>query len=174
MRTDTGRLGLNVDATFDEVDAPEVVVVPGGPGQEAMMDDERLLAWLRQVHETTRWTTSVCTGALILGAAGLLEARNATTHWLAMDELAKQGARPTKQRVVVDGRIITAAGVSAGIDMALRLAALLVGDEGAQAVQLGIEYAPDPPFSAGSPDTAPPEVVAGLLARSRFILEPTD
>jgi len=174
VRTDNGRLGLSVDNTFEEVSSPEVVVVPGGPGQVAMMDDERSLAWLRRVHETARWTTSVCTGALILGAAGLLQGKRATTHWLAMDQLAVHGAEAVRERVVVDGRIVTAAGVSSGIDMALRLAALLVGDEGAQAIQLGIEYAPEPPFSAGSPDTAPPEIVAALRSRSRFRLEPTD
>ncbi len=174
VRTGTGRLGLIVDTTFEEVAAPEVVVVPGGPGQVAMMDDDRLLSWLRQVHQTTQWTTAVCTGALILGAAGLLAGKKATTHWLAMDQLAEHGAQATRQRVVVDGRIVTAAGVSSGIDMALRLAALMVGDEGAQAVQLGIEYAPDPPFTAGSPDTAPPQIVEALRSQSRFILAPTD
>jgi len=174
VRTDNGRLGLSVDNTFEEVSSPEVVVVPGGPGQVAMMDDERSLAWLRRVHETARWTTSVCTGALILGAAGLLQGKRATTHWLAMDQLAVHGAEAVRERVVVDGRIVTAAGVSSGIDMALRLAALLVGDEGAQAIQLGIEYAPEPPFSAGSPGTAPPQIVAALRSRSRFRLEPTD
>ncbi len=174
VRTDSGRLGLSVDTTFEEVTAPGVVVVPGGPGQVAMMDDERLLGWLRQVHETTRWTTSVCTGALILGAAGLLAGKKATTHWLAMEQLEAHGAQPTKERVVVDGRIVTAAGVSSGIDMALQLVAWLVGDEGAQAVQLGIEYAPEPPFTAGSPDTAPPQIVEALRSLSRFILEPTD
>ncbi len=174
VRTDNGRLGLSVDTTFEDVPSPEVVLVPGGPGQVAMMDDDRLLSWLRQVHQTTQWTTSVCTGALILGAAGLLEGMRATTHWLAMDQLAEHGAQATRERVVVDGRIVTAAGVSSGLDMALRLAALLVGDEGAQAVQLGIEYAPDPPFTAGSPDTAPPQIVEALRSLSRFILEPTD
>ncbi len=174
VRTDNGRLGLSVDTTFEEVSAPEVVVVPGGPGQVAMMDDERLLTWLGQLHETTLWTTSVCTGALILGAAGLLRSKKATTHWLAMDQLENHGAHATRQRVVVDGKIVTAAGVSSGIDMALRLAALMVGDEGAQAVQLGIEYAPEPPFSAGSPDTAPPQIVVAVRSLSRFILEPTN
>jgi putative intracellular protease/amidase len=174
VRTDTGRLGLSVDTTFEEVEAPEVVVVPGGPGQVALMHDERLLDWLRRVHRTTQWTTSVCTGALILGAAGLLQGKRATTYWLAMDQLDQHGAEPVRQRVVVDGKIVTSAGVSSGIDMALRLAALMVGDEGAQAVQLGIEYAPDPPFAAGSPDTAPPHIVETLRSLSRFILEPTD
>jgi len=174
VRTDNGRLGLCVDTTFEEVQAPEIVVVPGGPGQVAMMSDERLLGWLRQIHRTTLWTTSVCTGALILGAAGLLQGRKATTHWLAMDQLDLYGAQPIKERVVFDDRIVTAAGVSSGIDMALRLAALMVGDEGAQAVQLGIEYAPEPPFAAGSPDTAPPQIVDALRSVSRFILEPTD
>jgi transcriptional regulator GlxA family with amidase domain len=122
------------------------------------MADTRVLDWLRAAHATTRWTTSVCTGALVLGAAGLLEGRRATTHWAVLERLAKFGATPVSERVVVDGKIITAAGVSAGIDMALRLAARLAGDTVAQGIQLGIEYDPQPPF-AGSPSTAPPAVL---------------
>ena len=126
-----------------------------------------MLTWLRRAHQSSMWTTSVCTGSLLLAAAGLLEGLEATTHWLAMDLLAEYGARPVERRVVEhpDARIITAAGVSAGIDMALTLAARIAGDELAQAIQLGIEYDPQPPFAAGSPLTAPPEIVELVRAR---------
>jgi len=167
-RAHQGSLGLMADGSLDDHRAPDVVVVAGGPGQREAARDERVLGWLRRVHETTTWTTSVCTGALILGAAGLLSGRRATTHWLAMEELAGLGAEPVSERVVVDGRLMTAAGVSAGIDMALVLAARLAGEEVAQAIQLSIEYDPRPPFSAGSPQTAPSEVVDRLRRRSRF------
>ncbi len=167
-RAHQGGLGLVADHSLDDHRAPDVVVVAGGPGQEEAARDERVLDWLRRVHETTTWTTSVCTGALILGAAGLLSGRRATTHWLAMDELAGLGAEPVSERVVTDGRLMTAAGVSAGIDMALVLAARLAGEEVAQAIQLGIEYDPRPPFSAGSPQTAPAGVVNRLRRGSRF------
>jgi transcriptional regulator GlxA family with amidase domain len=124
------------------------------------MRDAFMLDWVRQVHRTSQWTTSVCTGSLVLGAAGLLNGLEATTHWAAMDILERLGARPTGRRVVEQGKIITAAGVSSGIDMALRLAAHVAGDQIAQAIQLGIEYDPQPPFDAGSPDKAPEDVVA--------------
>ena len=129
-----------------------------------------MLEWLRTAHETTTWTTSVCTGSLILGAAGLLEGKRATSHWLALDQLPKYGAEPTLERVVIEGKIITAAGVSAGIDMGLTLAARLAGDEVAQTIQLGIEYDPQPPFDAGSPTKAPQFSVDFLRDRSRFVL----
>jgi transcriptional regulator GlxA family with amidase domain len=127
-----------------------------------------VLEWLGAVHETSTWTTSVCTGSLILAAAGLLKGRRATSHWLALEELGKLGAQPVSERVVFDGKIVTAAGVSAGIDMALALAAEVAGEAVAQAIQLGIEYDPQPPFDAGSPRTAPAEIVAAARARSRF------
>jgi transcriptional regulator GlxA family with amidase domain len=131
-----------------------------------------VLEWLRVADQTSAWTTSVCTGSLILAAAGLLEGRRATSHWLALDELAGLGAQPVEERVVFDGKLVTGAGVSAGIDMGLSLAARIAGDTVAQAIQLGIEYDPQPPFNAGSPATAPAEVVELLRARSRF--EPRD
>lgn len=168
---DVGRLTLDVGCSLDEVTHPDVVVVPGGPGQARLMDHRPVLDWLREVHAVARWTTSVCTGSLLLAAAGILEGRRATSHWLALEQLAGLGAVPVPGRVVVDGKIMTAAGVSAGIDMALRLAAELAGPEVAQTVQLGIEYDPQPPFDAGSPDRAPAPVVAALRARSRFVLE---
>lgn len=120
-RTDAGSLALVADYELDEVTSPDVIVVPGGPGQMALMNDEPVLNWIRQTHQTSRWTTSVCTGSLILGAAGLLKGLRATTHWLALDILRSLGAEPVSERVVIEGKIITAAGVSAGIDMALTL-----------------------------------------------------
>jgi len=156
-RTDAG-MSIVPSASLADVPRPEVVLVPGGLDMRPVMADLRVLDWLRAAHATTRWTTSVCTGALVLGAAGLLQGSRATTHWAMLDRLAKFGATPVSERVVVDGKIITAAGVSAGIDMALRLAARLAGDTVAQGIQLGIEYEPDPPF-AGSPATAPAAVV---------------
>jgi transcriptional regulator GlxA family with amidase domain len=158
QRTDSGALALTADAALDDVTAPDVLVVPGGSVEKAQAD-ERILAWVRQVHEKTKWTTSVCTGSLILGCAGILDGLDATTHWTAYEQLAALGARPTGKRVVEQGKVITAAGVSSGIDMALRLVQLELGDVASQAIQLGIEYDPQPPFDSGSPTKAPPEVV---------------
>jgi transcriptional regulator GlxA family with amidase domain len=165
---ETGTLTLVADASYADVPAPDVLLIPGGPGQSAQMGDTPLRDWIVNADKTTTWTTSVCTGALILAAADLLDGRQATTYWLAMDELARLGAKPVQDRYVFDGKYATSAGVSAGIDMALALAARLVGEETAQAIQLGIEYAPDPPFTAGSPTTAPPQLVAAQRAASRF------
>jgi putative intracellular protease/amidase len=171
VRSEGGRLGLVADAALGDVPRPDVVLVPGGPGQVALMTDEPVHAWLRAVDAASTWTTSVCTGSLVLAAAGLLTGRRATSHWLALDQLAALGAIPAQERVVVDGRYVTAAGVSAGIDMALTLAARIAGDTVAQAIQLGLEYDPQPPFDAGSPRTAPPAVVDLLRSRSRFVIE---
>ena len=157
--TDTGKLRLYADAAFEDVPDPEVIVVPGGTGTDAVLDDERLVGWIRRAHETSEWTTSVCTGSLLLGAAGVLEGLDATSHWLDLHELEGYGARPTDRRVVEQGKVITAAGVSSGIDMGLVLAAKIAGPEVAQAIQLGIEYDPQPPFDAGSTEKAPPEIV---------------
>jgi len=158
-RTETGMLALNADATLEQLPEPDVVVVPGGFGTRPLMADEAMLAWLRRAHATSSFTTSVCTGALLLGAAGILDGLEATTHWLALDTLADLGARPVRRRVVEQGKVITSAGVSAGIDMALLLAARIAGEDLAQAIQLGIEYDPDPPFNSGSEDRARPQVV---------------
>jgi transcriptional regulator GlxA family with amidase domain len=158
-RTDTGALGLNADLTLAELTDPEIVLVPGGEGNRPLLADEEVLEWLRAADRTSTWTTSVCTGSLVLGAAGLLEGKRATSHWVYRDSLADYGAEPIAARVVEDGKLITAAGVSAGIDMALTLAARIAGDEVAKAIQLGIEYDPAPPFDAGSPETAAPELV---------------
>jgi putative intracellular protease/amidase len=169
VRTDNDMLSLVADRTLDEVTAPDIVLVPGGPGEVGARAGGPALDWLRAAHETSTWTTSVCTGSLILAAAGLLDGTRATSHWLAMDKLAELGAEPVHERVVFDGKIVTAAGVSAGIDMALTLAAQIAGEQVAQAIQLGIEYDPQPPFDAGSPQKAPAEIVALLRGRSRFI-----
>lgn len=171
IRNDSGSLGLIADASLEDLDAPDVVVVPGGPGQSDQMQPGPLHDWLRSVHETSRFTTSVCTGSLILAAAGLLDGLTATSHWVYLDQLAAYGATPSIERVVEQGRIVTAAGVSSGIDMALRLAAHLAGDEIAQAIQLGIEYDPQPPFDSGSPAKAPAEIVAFLRDNARSVLE---
>lgn len=167
VRNESGSLGLVADRSLEEVARPDIVVVPGGFGTRLLLDHEPLLGWLRQVHESTTWTTSVCTGSLLLAAAGLLDGVPASTHWLARDRLASLGAQPVPDRVVRRGKIIAAAGVSAGIDMALRLAALIHGDAVAQAIQLGIEYDPQPPFDAGAPEKAPPDVLASVTATMR-------
>jgi transcriptional regulator GlxA family with amidase domain len=158
-RTEDGTLGLVADHTLDEIASPDVVLVPGGIGSRPLMQDEELLEWLRQVDRSTKWTTSVCTGSLLLGAAGLLDGKRATGNWLVLEALRQFGADPIGGRWVEDGKVITAAGVTAGIDMALHLVAVEAGPEVAQAVQLGIEYDPDPPFDSGSPEKAPPEIV---------------
>jgi putative intracellular protease/amidase len=159
LRTEDGMLSITADRALSDLPHPEVLVVPGGWGTRALLDDEEMLGWIRGAHETSQWTTSVCTGSLLLAAAGVLDGLEATTHWLAMDVLARFGARPVRRRVVEQGKVVTAAGVSSGIDMALLLAARIAGDEVAQGIQLMIEYDPQPPFSAGSEETAPPEVV---------------
>lgn len=164
VATDNRMLSVVAEKTLGELPHPDIVLVPGGIGSRAMMHDETLLNWVRAAHETSQWTTSVCTGSLVLGGAGILDGLEATTHWAAMDILASTGARPTSRRVVEQGKIITAAGVSAGIDMALTLAARVAGDEVAQAIQLGVEYDPQPPFDAGSPDKAP-QVAIDLFRR---------
>lgn len=158
-RTDRRSLGLVADASFEDVPRCDVVLVPGGPGVDAAAEDTRLLSWLSAVNESSTWTTSVCTGALLLGAAGLLKGRRATTHWLSVDRLAGLGATWEPSRVVTDGKYMTAAGVSAGIDMALALTGHLAGEFVAQAIQLSVEYDPQPPFRAGNIDDAPADIV---------------
>ncbi|MGW0204858.1 DJ-1/PfpI family protein [Streptomyces sp. NPDC003233] len=170
VRTDTRALGVVADRSMAEVPRPDLVIVPGGPGQSDLMEHRPLLDWLRDVDAASTWTTSVCTGSLLLAAAGLLDGRRATSHWLALDQLKRFGAEPAEERVVTDGKYVTAAGVSAGIDMALTLAGRIAGDEHAQALQLATEYDPQPPYAAGSPDKAPAHLVERLRARSRFIL----
>jgi len=168
VKTDNGVLTLVAEGSLRDASEPDIVLVPGGPGEVAARAGGPALDWLRKVHETSTWTTSVCTGSLILAAAGLLEGKRATSHWLALEQLRELGAEPVSERVVFDGKIVTAAGVSAGIDMALTLAARIAGEEVAQAIQLGIEYDPQPPFDAGSPAKAPAAIVEGLREYSRF------
>jgi transcriptional regulator GlxA family with amidase domain len=151
IRTDSGALGLHADRSLDELRAADVVLVPGGEGSRPLMRDETVLDWLREIDARTKWTTSVCTGSLVLGAAGLLDGKRATGHWLFLERLREFGAEPVSERFVEDGKVLTAAGVSAGIDMALHLVAQERGAKHAQSVQLGIEYDPEPPFDAGSP-----------------------
>lgn len=170
VRTETGFLSLVAEASTAEVTAPDVLIVPGGPGQPAASADPELTGWLRAVDAATTWTASVCTGSLLLAGAGLLAGRRATSHWLALDLLPGLGAVPVAERVVQDGRYVTAAGVSAGIDLGLWLTARIAGGRFARTVQLGIEYDPQPLFDAGSPATAPPELVAALRARRASIL----
>jgi transcriptional regulator GlxA family with amidase domain len=158
VSTDNG-LTMIAGAVYEEVPAPDVVLVPGGLGTYDVLEDERLVGWIRRAHESSDWTTSVCTGALLLAAAGVLDGLEATTHWLDLESLERLGARPTGRRVVEQGKVVTAAGVSSGIDMGLLLAARIAGPEVAQAIQLAIEYDPQPPFDAGSTEKAPPEIV---------------
>jgi putative intracellular protease/amidase len=167
-RSAQGALALMADRPLDAVPAPDIVLVPGGVGELAVRDDAGVTAWLRAAHAQTRFTTSVCTGSLVLAAAGILAGVRATTHWLAMEELGRLGAVPVAERVVESGKIVTAAGVSSGIDMALVLAARVAGDDVARAIQLSIEYDPAPPFDAGSPFTAPDHLVAAQRAGTRF------
>ncbi|WP_406260031.1 DJ-1/PfpI family protein [Streptomyces nigra] len=170
VRADTGFLSLVADRALADVPHPDVVVVPGGPGTFTELENEKLLDWLRTADATTTWTTSVCSGSLLLAAAGLLRGRRAASHWLTLDFLPQYGAEPTADRVVVDGKYVTGAGVSAGIDMALTLVGTVAGDEHAQAVQLLTEYDPQPPYDAGSPLKAPAHLVEEFRTDSRFTL----
>lgn len=180
VRTDSGFLGFVADHSLDEVSEPDIVLVPGGPGSRiaggpetpAMIEDVEVLEWLRTVDRTSKWTTSVCTGSLILAAAGLLAERRATTNWLYLERLQELGAGEViGGRFVRDGKVITAAGVTAGIDMALHLVAEEVAPEMAQAIQLGIEYDPEPPFDCGSPEKAAPEIVELVTSFERRGIE---
>ena len=159
VETKERSLGLRVTESLADVRTADVLVVPGGPGTRALLEDAAALAWLRDVHETTTWTTSVCTGSLLLAAAGVLDGVDATTHWAARGLLGELGANPVAERVVERDGVVTAAGVSSGIDMALRLAERVAGPEVAQALQLGIEYDPDPPHDTGSLEKAPQAIV---------------
>ena len=165
-RTENGMLALVADLALSELPEPDVIVVPGGFGTRGLANDEEVLDWLRHAHEHSIWTTSVCTGALLLAAAGLLDGPKATTHWLQYDLLRPYGAIPVAERVVREGKIITAAGVSAGVDMALTLAGEIAGPEWAHGIQVGIEYDPEPPFPGGSPATAPAAIVEFVRARA--------
>lgn len=165
VRTENGFLGVTVDALVGDLPRPDVIVVPGGIGSREAVEDRVLVDWVRSAHETTTFTTSVCTGSFVLGAAGLLEGLTATTHWSVLKDLEAFGAEPTMARVVehLGRRIITAAGVSSGIDMALRLSELLVDEVAAKAMQLMIEYDPQPPFDAGHLERAGDAVVQRVI-----------
>ncbi|MFH8337233.1 DJ-1/PfpI family protein [Streptomyces sp. AM6-12] len=170
VRTETGFLALTADRALHELPDPDIVVVSGGLGTLAQLENPVLLGWLRTADTTSTWTTSVCSGSLLLAAAGLLAGRRATSHWTVLPMLEKYGARPTGERVVTEGKYVTAAGVSSGIDMALTLVGRIAGDEHAQAVQLWTEYDPQPPYDAGSPEKAPAHLVEELRAGGRFNL----
>jgi putative intracellular protease/amidase len=163
-----GTFTLQAQASFADVPHPDVILVPGGSGEADQLSSGPLEDWLLEADKTSTWTTSVCTGSLILARAGLLEGREATSNWQALEELERLGVKALRERYVFDGKYVTAAGVSAGIDMALALAARIAGDDVAMAIQLGIEYDPRPPFNAGSPETAPAHLVAAARAASRF------
>ncbi|WP_028224145.1 DJ-1/PfpI family protein [Paraburkholderia ferrariae] len=164
--TSSTGLVLTPDTTYETCPQLDVLCVPGGSGVGDLIPDEETLAFLRRQAAGARYVTSVCTGALVLGAAGLLKGRRATTHWAFHELLAPLGAIAVKERVVRDGNVITGGGITAGIDFALTLAAELSGDEAAQALQLGLEYAPAPPFNAGSPETAPRTIVERVRAQN--------
>ncbi len=171
VHTESAGLTLIAEHSFSDVARADVLVVPGAGNARTLQQYPELLEWIRAMHVTTQWTTSVCTGSLILGAAGILQGLPATTHWATMERLRKWGAIPTQARVVEAGKVITAAGVSAGIDMALSLAAKIAGPTVAQALQLGIEYDPEPPFDVGSVGKANPAIIQALRTRLESLFE---
>lgn len=171
VATDSAGLTLQAEYSIKEVAAADVLLIPGGGHATSQREYSEVLEWIRRLHEGTKWTTSVCTGSLILGAAGVLKGKRATCHWAALDRLVHWGAHPVEERVVEDGKIMTAAGVSAGIDMALILTEKLVGSQAAHSLQLGIEYDPQPPFDKGSPHKADPKIVDVLRSRFATIFE---
>lgn len=162
IQADTGRMKVVPHCSIDQVESADILLVPGGPGVRKVLDDAEVIDWIAKIHETTRWTTSVCNGSLLLGKAGVLKGLPATCHWHPLPQLKDYGATPTSERVVRAGKIITAAGVSSGIDMALTLAALETSEDMAKAIQLGIEYDPQPPFDCGSVEKAP-EALANMV-----------
>ena len=154
VRAEPTGLHCRIDHSLDEVTEADVLMIPGGPGVRLLLEDQATLDWVRAIHETTAWTTSICTGSLLLGAAGLLEGLTATTHWMSAEVLEKFGASYAEERVIPQGKIVTSAGVSSGIDMALWLLAQIEGEDAARSAQLCIEYDPQPPFDAGAPSKA--------------------
>ncbi|MFZ2776741.1 MAG: DJ-1/PfpI family protein [Candidatus Rickettsiella isopodorum] len=170
VKTDSGLI-LTAEYALSDVLNADILFIPGAGNATTLQKYPEILDWVRLIHSQTTWTTSVCTGSLILGAAGILSGVNATTHWAAIDRLTKWGAEPTKKRIVESGKIITAAGVSAGIDMALTLAAKISGEHVAKNLQLGIEYDPEPPFNSGSPEKADPELLENLRKRMVILFE---
>lgn len=170
ISTDSGLI-LMADYALSDVSNADILLIPGAGNATTLEKYPEILNWVRSIHAKTTWTTSVCTGSLILGAAGILSGVKATTHWAALDRLSKWGAEPIQKRIVESGKIITAAGVSAGIDMALMLAAKLSGERVAKALQLGIEYDPEPPFDGGSPEKAEPEIMESLRKKMVSLFE---
>ena len=164
VKTDRG-MEIVPTTTFADCPQLDLVMVPGGPGQQDLMEDAVVMDFRRQHARGAKYVTSVCTGSLVLGAAGLLKGKRATSHWAALDHLKPLGAIPVSERLVIDGNIITGAGVASGIDFALKVAAVLEGEEVARSIQLQIEYDPAPPFDSGSPQTASPAIVAALRGR---------
>jgi cyclohexyl-isocyanide hydratase len=164
VTTDRG-MQIVPTVTYETCLPLDVVMVPGGPGQQDLMEDEATLCFLRKQAASAKFVTSVCTGSLVLGAAGLLKGKRATCHWAALEHLGALGAIPVSERVVVDGNIVTGAGVASGIDFALSLAAILDGEAVAREIQLQIEYDPAPPFDSGSPQNARPETLAAVKTR---------
>jgi len=164
VKTDRGMM-IVPSMTFADCPQLDLIMVPGGPGQQDLMEDATVLEFLRRQAKAAKYVTSVCTGSLVLGAAGLLKGKRATSHWAAIDHLKLLGAIPVSEKVVIDGNIITGAGVTSGIDFALAVAAILEGEEVARQIQLQIEYDPAPPFNSGSPKTATPEMVATVRSR---------
>ncbi len=173
VKCDSG-LMMTTDNALADVSHADLLLVPGAGSAKSFCECPEILDWLRRVHTTTTWTTSVCTGSLILGAAGLLVGLRSTTHWAALDRLQRFGALPTRARFVEDGKVITAAGVSAGIDMALMLADKIAGSQVAEGLQLAIEYDPEPPFDVGSPEKANPAIREALRARMLAAFESLD
>jgi putative intracellular protease/amidase len=171
IKAEAGHLTFNAEYGLSQVSKADVLVVPGAGSATTLREYPEVHEWIRKIHTTTKWTTSVCTGSLILGASGILKGLKATSHWAVLDRLSSYGATAVSERVVEDGKVMTAAGVSAGIDMALILAAKLCGVQVAQSLQLGIEYDPHPPFDAGSPKKANPAIVQALKARLSTIFE---
>jgi putative intracellular protease/amidase len=171
IETESNHLILKAEYNLSEISQADVLVVPGAGNATSLREHPKILDWIQKIHQTTTWTTSVCTGSLILGAAGILSGHKATSHWAVLDRLSQWGAEPVSERVVESGKIITGAGVSAGIDMALSLAAKLSGQKVAEALQLGIEYDPDPPFDVGSPAKANPEIREALKNRLLAVFE---
>ncbi len=164
--TDIG-IKLIADYSLEQVQKPDILLVPGGQGIKSLTSDKQVIDWVKNCHANTKWTVSVCTGALLLGAAGILKGLKVTTHWMCLSSLANFGAEPQKERVVIDGKVVTSAGVSAGIDMALTLTSLIAGETTARTIQLAIEYDPAPPFDSGSPDKAPKEIVDLILRKAQ-------
>lgn len=170
VTTDRG-LQIVPTVTFESCPPLDVIMVPGGPGQQDLMEDQSALSFLRKQAAHAKYVTSVCTGSLVLGAAGLLKGRRATCHWNALEHLKLLGAIPVNEKVVVDGNIVTGAGVTSGIDFALTLAAILCGEQVAREIQLAIEYDPEPPFDSGSPKRAPPAMIERARAHGRTLYE---